>query len=301
MARLSGVGFTLRDPLPFPAFASLARLGEDLGYRGVFLPEIAGRDAFAALAALAGETRSLLLATGVVPFPSRRTAVTAMAAATVQERSGGRHVLGLGTGPATPGALERLRAEVASLRALLAGEPVEGARLSLRCDPPPIWIAALGPRAARLAGEVADGVLLNWCPPERVATAREEVRAGAAAAGRDPDAVTIAVYVRACVGQDGAAASAALADAAAAYASYPAYRRQFAAWGLGDATPAGLAAAVCLSGEPASAAARLRAFADAGADLPVVYPVPAGADPAASIGTTLRALAPGGRTAADPV
>ena len=105
MARLTGTAFTLRDPFPFPAFASLARLGEELGYRGVFLPEIAGRDAFAALTAIAGETRSLTLGTGIAAIPSRRTVVTAMAAATVQERSGGRHVLGLGTGPATPGAL----------------------------------------------------------------------------------------------------------------------------------------------------------------------------------------------------
>ena len=292
MARLTGTAFTLRDPFPFPAFASLARLAEDLGYRGVFLPEIAGRDAFAALTAIAGETRSLTLGTGIAAIPSRRTVVTAMAAATVQERSGGRHVLGLGTGPATPGALARLRAEVASLRRLLAGDDVDGARLTLPCESPPIWIAALGPRATRLAGEIADGVILNWCPPERVASARAEVRAGAEAAGRDPDVVTISVYVRACVDQDGAAASAVLADAAAAYASYPAYRRQFAAWGLEDAEPAAIAAALCLAGEPASATARLRAFADAGADLPVVYPVPAGPDPVGSVGATLRALAP---------
>ncbi|MFM8944702.1 MAG: LLM class flavin-dependent oxidoreductase, partial [Actinomycetota bacterium] len=250
MARLTGTGFTLRDPLPFPAYAALTRLGEELGYAGVFLPEIAARDAFAALTALAGETRSLLLGTGVVTIVARRTVVTAMGAATVQERSGGRHVLGLGTGPATPGALERLRAEVLALRGLLAGEPVDRDRLSLRVDAPPIWIAALGPRATRLAGEVADGVLLNWCTPERVTAARAEVRAGAEAAGRDPDAVTIAVYVRACVDQDAAAASAALADAAAAYASYPAYARQFAAWGLGDAAPTELAQALCLAGEP---------------------------------------------------
>ena len=54
-----------------------------------------------------------------------------MAAATVQERSGGRHVLGLGTGPATPGALERLRAEVASLRALPEDDPTRGPLLRL--------------------------------------------------------------------------------------------------------------------------------------------------------------------------
>ena len=61
--------------------------GETAGYAAVFLPEIAGRDAFVALGALAGETRDLLLGTGVVPMSSRTPPLTAMAAATVQERS----------------------------------------------------------------------------------------------------------------------------------------------------------------------------------------------------------------------
>lgn len=290
-------GFTLRDPLPWSAFASLAREGEAAGYDAVFLPEVGGRDTLAALVGLAGETTRLRLGTGIVPMTARPTVLTAMAAATVQERSGGRHVLGLGTGAPAPGSLERLAAEVRALRGLLAGERVEvdgrPHRLALvPATPPPIWIAALGPRATRLAGEVADGVLLNWCTPDRVARARDEVRAGAEAAGRDPASVTVGVYVRACVEQDAAAASAALADAAAQYDAYPAYRRQFAAMDLGGRAPADLARALCLAGDAGAARAALGRFAEAGADLPVVYPVPAGADPAASIATTLRALAP---------
>ena len=136
----------------------------------MFLPEITGRDAFAALSGLAGETGELFLGTGIVPMTSRETLLTAMGAATVHERSGGRLILGIGTGAAVPGALERLRGEVRSLRALFAGEVVEldGERSRLSLDPGsrvPVWISALGPRAMRLAGEVADGVLLNWCPP----------------------------------------------------------------------------------------------------------------------------------------
>ncbi len=53
-----GTAFALRDPWPWRDFATLARDGEALGYRALFLPEIAGRDVFAALAALAGETDS---------------------------------------------------------------------------------------------------------------------------------------------------------------------------------------------------------------------------------------------------
>ena len=69
----------------------------------MFLPEIGARDTFGALTGLAGETDRLLLGTGVVPIPARTPSLLAMAAATVQERSGGRLLLGLGTGPAGAG------------------------------------------------------------------------------------------------------------------------------------------------------------------------------------------------------
>lgn len=307
-----GTAFALRDPLPWEAFASVARSGEALGYAAVFLPEIAGRDAFAALAGLAGETRELLLGTGVVPMTSRETLLTAMGAATVHERSGGRFVLGIGTGAAGRGALERLGEEVRALRALLSGEAVEraGERERLSLDPGsrvPIWVSALGPKAMRLAGEVADGVLLNWCPPERVTFARDRVREGAESAGRDPSEVTVAVYVRACVEQDEAAELAALQDAAGQYASFPAYARQFEAVGLGEesaraaaahragdpgSVPESLVREVCLLGGRDGALARLAAYREAGADLPVVYPVPAG-EAVPSILGSLSALAPG--------
>ena len=239
----------LRDPLPWDRFAELVRLAESLEYRAVFLPEIAGRDAFAALTALAGETSSLLLGTGIVPMTSRIPRLTAMGAATVNERSGGRAILGIGTGPARKGALDALAAQVRQIRALIGGAP--GSLLDEDLDPlslrspsaVPVWIAGLGPRSMRLAGRIADGVLLNWCSPERVAQARLDIRAAAVDAGRDPDAVTVAVYVRACVDQDDPAAALAAAKAATGeYASYPAYARQFSLMGLGSHAEAAAAA-----------------------------------------------------------
>jgi alkanesulfonate monooxygenase SsuD/methylene tetrahydromethanopterin reductase-like flavin-dependent oxidoreductase (luciferase family) len=277
----------------------------------VFLPEITGRDAFAALTGLAGETRELLLGTGIAPMGSRATLTTAMAAATVHERSGGRLVLGLGTGAPVPGALAGLRELVRALRGLFAGETVEleGERERLTLDPGsrvPVWISALGPRAMGLAGEVADGVILNWCPPERVAFARERIREGAEAIGRDPTEVSVAVYVRACVEQDEVAALHSLRAAAGQYASYPAYARQFAAVGLGaeaeraaaahrsgstTEVPPELVRRVCVLGDRTRSLARLDEYRQAGADLPIVYPVPAG-EPAPSILGTLLGLAP---------
>ena len=312
-----GTAFAVRDPWAWEDFAALASSGEAMGYGGVFLPEIAGRDALAALAALAGETRDLRLGTGIAPMASRTTMLMAMGAATVQERSGGRLILGLGTGPAVPGALERLHRLVVTVRALFAGELVElehgAGRLSLIPQPPPpIWISALGPRALRLAGAVADGVLLNWATPVRVAEATATVRDAAEAAGRDRGEVTVAVYVRGNLDDDTAWAMAQLKAAAGSYASYPAYARQFALMGLEaeasaaaaahragrhDDVPDSFVRAICLPGDRAMARAQLQAFRDAGADLTVVYPVVdpgTGAAALEAVSTTLRALAPAG-------
>ncbi len=305
-------GLAVRDPLPWHDLAQIARSAEQTGYRVLFFPEITGREAFSTLAGLAGVTSTMLLGTGVVTVAARLPVITAMAAATVHELSDGRVVLGLGAGPAGPGALERLARYVEAVRALLSGRPpaeeLGDVRLSLDPGPRPVpvWIAALGPRAMRLAGEIADGALLNWCPPERLEFARERVREGAESAGRDPASVTVAVYVRACVGQDERAALGVLRAAAGQYASYPAYRRQFDAVGLAaeaeaaaiahgagrpQEVPERLVRAVCLLGDAAEAAARLQAYRDAGADLPVVYPVPC-RDPVSSILGTMFALAP---------
>jgi alkanesulfonate monooxygenase SsuD/methylene tetrahydromethanopterin reductase-like flavin-dependent oxidoreductase (luciferase family) len=310
--RLHGTAFALRDPFPWPEFVQLAREGEGLGYSAVFLPELAGRDTLVALGELAGETEDLRLGTGIIPMSSRTPPLTAMAAATVHERSGGRLVLGIGTGPAVPGALDRLRNLILAIRRLLAGEAVELDGRTLRLslipeDPVPIWMSALGPRAMRVAGEVADGVLLNWCTPDRVRAARTAIQEGAVAAGRDPADVTVAVYVRASLGASEEACVRAVRTAAGEYASYPAYGRQFALMGLEeeargaaaahaagrpDDVPERLVRSVALLGDPFAARERLDAYREAGADLPVVYAVPTADDPIGSVARTLIAAMP---------
>ncbi|MFL5790150.1 MAG: LLM class flavin-dependent oxidoreductase [Actinomycetota bacterium] len=286
---------SLRDAYPWRELAGLARTVEGAGFDALFLPEVGARDTLATLAALAGETSRIRLGTGVVPLQSRSPGLLAAAAATVHERSGGRLILGLGTGPSTAGALDRLRATVGALRTAFGGGEgsVDGVpvRSPLRLpSPPEIWIAALGPRATRLAGAVADGVLLNWCTPERVATAVTQIAEGANAAGRDPARVTVGVYVRAALTPGSLAGARA---AAAEYGRYPAYARQFAAMGLDPADPDAVVAGVMLT-DGASAVDRLAAYRAAGADLPVVYPVLAPGDPSADAArATIEAVAPG--------
>jgi alkanesulfonate monooxygenase SsuD/methylene tetrahydromethanopterin reductase-like flavin-dependent oxidoreductase (luciferase family) len=281
MRQPKGTAFTIRD-LPWTEVAAIAREGETLGYDTVFLPETGSRDTLATLAGIAGDTETLWLGTGVIPMGARTSKLAAMAAATVQDRSGGRLVLGVGTGGSAPGALDRLRAYVAELREHLAASPL------LLPAAIPIWIAALGPRAVELAGEIADGVILNWCTPIRVAEARDAIRASAVAASRDPDAVTISVYVRAAFSER---ADEALHAAAAEYAAYPSYARQFEAMGV-DPTAERVVEAVCLRGDPNQARDRLDAYRAAGAALPVVYPVLAPGETAEASIATLTPLAP---------
>ncbi len=112
--------------MPWKELAGIVRDVEPAGYTAVFLPEITGRDALVTLGMFAGETRHLLLGTGVLPMRSRTPLLTAMGAATVHERSGGRLILGLGTGE-----VERVRSTSFGRRCDGSG-PCSGARRSRR-------------------------------------------------------------------------------------------------------------------------------------------------------------------------
>src|SRR6185437_6191613 len=140
--------------------------------------------------------------------------------------SGGRFVAGLGTGGYGPAFWESMglpnkpiaimRDWVTTVRALLRGETVttDGTAFRLRSvslgtgelPAAPVYLGALGPQMVRLAGEVADGVLLNWATPERIAYSKELIATGAARAGRDPAEVPAMMYIRVCVDDDVAAA-----------------------------------------------------------------------------------------------
>jgi alkanesulfonate monooxygenase SsuD/methylene tetrahydromethanopterin reductase-like flavin-dependent oxidoreductase (luciferase family) len=147
-------------------------------------------------------------------------------AATVGQLSDGRFTLGIGTGGYGPGfwasvgmpnrPVAVMRDYVTVVRALLAGETVtyegpvlrvQAASLGTSGSPRvPVFLGALGPQMLRLAGELADGALLNWATPDRIGESRRLVEEGAAKAGRDRAEVQMTMYVRACVDDDVAAA-----------------------------------------------------------------------------------------------
>jgi probable F420-dependent oxidoreductase len=142
---------------------------------------------------------------------TRDWTVTASTFATLNEMYGNRTICGIGRGDSAvrvingaPVKLADMRAAIAVIRGLANGEEVEhqGARLRLPWAPDcrlDIWVAAYGPRALALAGEVGDGFILQLADPAIVEWSIAAVRAAAQAAGRDPDAIAMCVAAPAYV------------------------------------------------------------------------------------------------------
>jgi alkanesulfonate monooxygenase SsuD/methylene tetrahydromethanopterin reductase-like flavin-dependent oxidoreductase (luciferase family) len=267
-----------RDVLAWEEVAGLAGFAEELGYEAIFSPEIGGWEAFTLLSAIATGTERIGLVSGVIPLSARDAHRMAMGASSLQEVSGGRFTLGVGS----RWSIERTRAALTELRAMIA----EGRETDWAGEPRPVplYLAALGPRMTRLAGETADGVILNWCTPDRVAAAREAIPSR--------EGFTIAVYVRACLSHVDAHADEALRIAASRYAGMERYRRQFEAMGVDASDPESIVSRTCVRGERAAVLERLGDYTRAGADMVVVYPVAAG-EAVSSLTGTLMAAAPG--------
>jgi len=205
------VGFATIPAQPFAELADLVRFAEELGYARVWIPDQSFfKDPFVVLAALAQRVRRIGLALGVVNPYTRHPALVARAAGTVAELAPGGFALAYRAGNVREllarlhlerrQAGPRCREALQIVRDLLAGRevsrpgpawPVAGVRLQFPPGPPvPLYLAARGPQVLRVAGEVADGVILgNLLTPEILRFAEEEVRQGARAAGRDPEAL----------------------------------------------------------------------------------------------------------------
>ena len=233
------------DPQLLPTdHQELARLAEDRGYDVAWVPEGAGRDTPTLLATMAMVTGRVKLATGILPIYSRTPMSIAMVAAGLGTISQGRFLLGLGVGhrPSVESnqgvpfrrPMSRLKDTITIVKGLLNGESVthQGRSFnvtdaSLGAGKPsskvPIYIAALGPQMLELAGEMADGVLLNWTATGYLEEAIRLVHQGASKAGRDPADIDIAGYVRVAVTDDVAAARRNLQRQIVRYASNPFY------------------------------------------------------------------------------
>ena len=164
-----------------PWLADLGAALEQWGFDAVWANDTPGRSGIAALGAMAARTRRLELGLGVAPLSERSAAEITDEAG----RSGlplERLVLGVGSGASRSLAL--VRDGVRELRELLPGQRIA--------------VAAVGPRMCRLAGELADAVLLNWATPARLEWAGDQVAAAAGRALRP--APTLAAYIRVALG-----------------------------------------------------------------------------------------------------
>ena len=321
----AGVTFASLMGLGPQAAVETARLAEECGYRSYWTAETTGPEAFSLLAAAGAAAPSLDLGTGVLALQLRTPMVVAMAGATLQALHPERDIL-LGIGISSPVVatrwhgqpysdqpLAQVREYVTLLRACLSGEKVDfagdhyqvkGFRLGLKQGEkrPKIVVGALNPKMLALAGELADGVLLNYLPASHVPWSVEQVRKGGDA--------EVYAYVHAGICEREEGVDLARRDLFS-YAVVDSYARSFERAGFADEVAAireahaagdraaALAAvsdrmvdAIDVMGDADTVAATMQAYADAGVDVPVLMPLPWGADRRASAEAAIRAGAP---------
>src|ERR671924_551819 len=219
-----GLGLTRQDQL------EIVREAERLDYDSVWTAEAYGSDAATILGWIAGQTSRIRIGSAIFQMPGRSPAMTAMTAATLDQLSDGRMILGIGSsGPQVAEGwhgqrfgrqIQRTREYVAVVRMALARERVEfhgetvelplpdgpGKALKLTIAPVqeriPIYLAAMGPKNTQLCGEIADGWMPFLFSPGHVEEARELLEEGASRSGRSLDGFDIAPSVQVAIDND---------------------------------------------------------------------------------------------------
>ncbi len=214
-------GMAVSDAVAF------TQLLDELGYGALWMPETMGRDPFAHIAHLGGQTSSLVFATGIASIHHRHPGAMVQAANTLAEQTDGRFVLGLGVSHAPM---------VAGVRGLPYDKPLSTMRSYLEAmdaspymapaptTPAPRLLAALGPKMLELAASHADGAHPYWTTPEHTATARSII---------GPDKL-LCVEQKVVLCEDAGVARATASGALAAYRGLPNYRNSWLRLGFTD-------------------------------------------------------------------
>ena len=292
------------DSFSLAEHPEIAREAERIGYTDAWSFEVDGVDCFAPLAVLGGTT-NMRLGTAIANVYTRGPATLAQCAAGIAEIAPGRFNLGIGAGsqpiveqwnngtfdrPAT-----RVKEMVQFLRPALAGErvvfegktfSVDGFRLTRPApEPVPIHVAALRSGMLKVAGEVADGCIINWLSAEDVKKSVAVVREAATAAGRDPDAIEITARLMVNIDEPAPESGALMRRLINAYLHVPVYKAfhqwlgrteelqpMWDAWAAGDrkaalaATPDKVVDELIVHGTPEERNAHIRRYMDAGVD-----------------------------------
>lgn len=323
------LGASLPLPPDLGMCRRVAERVEPLGYESVWIADTgAGPDAFVVSAVAAQATKRARIGTAVIPIYTRALPVLAAGAGSAAQLAPGRFILGLGISSETivdtwggvpfRQPFTRMRETVDILRRMLAGERVTAkgrtvrtANFRLVSPPPapvPIYIAALMPPMLELAGEIADGVILNFMPVEAVPRMLEHVRIGAERAKRNPADLEVVSRFQCVVTDDKAAARGALRHMMGPYFATSVYNR-FVAWcGFGEeareidagwrakdrgrnlgAVTDEMVDRIAIIGSADECRERLAAFVAAGVTTPMIQPF---LFDEAAIWSTLEALAP---------
>lgn len=212
---------------PAAGVIGLAEMAETVGFGAFWKGESNSTDPVVLLSAAASRTRTIKLGTAIYHIYGRSPVTLGIQAATLQDLSGGRFLLGLGVanqgiagwhGGVFDRPLRRVREYMEIVRKVATGERVEyrgdiyqtGKRFQLSWKPkhpsPPIYMAGLGPQMTRLVGRIADGVFINMATPGKIREIAERVRESAKEAGRDPGSIEIIAKCRVSLNPDRAVA-----------------------------------------------------------------------------------------------
>jgi probable F420-dependent oxidoreductase len=325
-----------RSGLTIPLFGhtlaehgDIVREAEELGYTDLWSFETSGIDGFSPLVYAAAFSRTARLGTAIVSSYTRGPAILAMSAAAVEQAAPGRFVLGIGSstevivqgwnGIPFTRPVGSMRETVRRMRQALAGERMSLApdtKGAFRLDAKPstqvpVYCGALRAGMLRMAGEVADGIVINFLPPGAVPQVLAEVRAGAEAAGRDPEAVDVVCRHMLCADGLTDETRAVARFVLAVYITSPPYEA-FLRWiGMGEMIdpalqkwragdrPGALAAisdelltSLLVIGDVDQCGARLEEYRAAGVRVPCIAPFSGAQDSRGSVRRAMRELAP---------
>jgi probable F420-dependent oxidoreductase len=314
MASLGRLAITLPSAFHDAAqcVALAQRAEEEWGYPAIWLAETAGADSFSLAGAIAQATSRVEIGTAIVPVYNRTPAVLAMTTNTLDQLSEGRFILGLGSsshaimrdwnGVDFHAPLGHVRESVEIVREALTGAKTDytgkyfrskGLRLGKVPDPAVrIYLAGLREKMLNLAGEIGEGLIINFQPLGAMPQIMAAYQAGAAKAGRDASQDEVVCRFQVCVTDDKEKARAIVRMAFGGYLSAPVYNK-FLAWCGHEESAAAIAAgfaakdrgavaaamsdelvdSIAILGTPDECREQLAAFVEAGVTTPVLSPL----------------------------
>lgn len=313
MAKIA-LAFSIMPDSPLPTIVEWTKQAEDSGFDGVFMTE-ASNDSLACCLGLGFNTRRITLGTAITNIYLRHPHLLANEVAALHEFTNGRFILGLGTGhrpsnaalgidmggPSDP--MKKMRETVGVLRRMFDGRT--NPKISGR---QPIFLAGVSRPMVQLAGEIGDGVIFNFFPPERVKAALGELQEGTQKAGREIKDVVPALFATAFISNDVEATRRPARTLLSRYGTMPYYGNMLAAAGFAGeisgirsaADPKAALAAVSdamidatlLVGSEGRVRERLQELTAPGVGWAIIFINPVNEDRASGVQRALRALRP---------